>query len=123
MPTHEPAVSEQAHTVEQTTCCIVGGGPAGVVMALLLARWGVPVTLLESHRDFDRDFRGDTVHPATLEVLDQLGLADDLLKIPHGELRKMSFMTPDGPFTLLDGQSLKTKFPFVATLPQARFLE
>jgi 2-polyprenyl-6-methoxyphenol hydroxylase-like FAD-dependent oxidoreductase len=93
------------------------------MLALLLGRQGVPVTLLESHPDFDRDFRGDTVHPATLEILDQLGLADDLLKLPHGELRNLSFQTPAGPFTLLEGRRLKTKFPFVAMLPQARFLD
>src|SRR5262245_18499986 len=86
MPSHEPAANEPAQTVEETACCIVGGGPAGVVMALLLARWGIPVTLLEAHKDFYHDFRGDTVLPSTLEVLDQLGLADRLLQIPHGKL-------------------------------------
>ena len=61
-----------------TRCCIVGAGPAGVMVSLLLARAGIPVTLLEAHRDFDRDFRGDTIHPATLEVLEQIGLAKRL---------------------------------------------
>ena len=70
----------------QTSCCIVGGGPAGMMLALLLARQQVPVTLLESHHDFDRDFRGDTIQPSALETLDQLGLADRLLQMPHGKL-------------------------------------
>src|SRR5262249_33550106 len=61
---------------EHTQCCIVGGGPAGVMLALLLARQGVRVTLLEQHHDFDRDFRGDTLHPSVLEILDQLGLVE-----------------------------------------------
>jgi NADPH-dependent 2,4-dienoyl-CoA reductase/sulfur reductase-like enzyme len=60
----------------KTNCCVVGGGPAGMMLSLLLARQGVPVTLLEGHKDFERDFRGDTVHPSTLEILDQLGLAE-----------------------------------------------
>lgn len=67
---------ERTSEATKTNCCIVGGGPAGVMLSLLLARAGVPVTLLEAHKDFDRDFRGDTIHPSTLEVLDQVGLAD-----------------------------------------------
>src|SRR5262249_3963508 len=62
----------------QTTCSVVGAGPAGVILSLLLSRQGVPVTLLEAHKDFDRDFRGDTIHPSTLELLDELGLAEPL---------------------------------------------
>ncbi len=107
----------------ETACCIVGGGPAGVVLALLLARRGVPVTLLESHRDFDRDFRGDTIHPATLEALDQLGLADRLLQFPHGKLEAMQFTSSGTVTTIARFGRLKTRFPYIMILPQVRFLE
>src|SRR5215470_2802561 len=81
--THTPATRapEEIQSVEETACCIVGGGPAGAVLSLLLARQGIAVTLLELHNDFDRDFRGDTIHPSVMEVLDQLGLADRLLQL------------------------------------------
>src|SRR6476469_8053219 len=74
----------------QTTCCIVGGGPAGAFLALLLARQGIPVMLLEAHKNFDRDFRGDTVHPSTMEIMDELGLADRLLELPHSKVRQLT---------------------------------
>ena len=70
----------------QTTCCIVGGGPAGMMLGFLLARAGVRVTVLEKHKDFLRDFRGDTVHPSTLEVMHELGLLDEFLKLPHSQV-------------------------------------
>src|SRR5262249_50734005 len=77
------AAEEPVVAVRRTACCVVGGGPGGVMLALLLARRGVDVTLLEAHPTFDRDFRGDTIHPGILEILDQVGLADRLLELPH----------------------------------------
>src|SRR5438132_9872813 len=100
------------HDVEQTTGCIVGGGPAGAVLALLLARQGIAVTLLEAHADFDRDFRGDTLHPSILEVLDEIGLADRLLELPHAKVSTATLPTPSGPIQVLDLHCLKTRFPF-----------
>jgi 2-polyprenyl-6-methoxyphenol hydroxylase-like FAD-dependent oxidoreductase len=107
----------------ETGCCIVGGGPGGAVLALLLARRNIPVVLLEAHDDFDRDFRGDTLHPSVMEIMDQIGLADGVLRIRHSEIRKFSFATPDGPVTLADLGRLDTKFPFIAMVPQSKFLE
>jgi 2-polyprenyl-6-methoxyphenol hydroxylase-like FAD-dependent oxidoreductase len=128
MAAKQPNIEDQDEerkvvATRQTTCCIVGGGPGGAVLALLLARKNIPVVLLEAHDDFDRDFRGDTIHPSVLEIMDQLGLADRLLERRHSKLRTATFMTPDGPVTLADLGRLKTKFPFIAMIPQARFLE
>lgn len=107
----------------EAECCIVGGGPAGLILALLLARKGVQVALLEGHKDFDRDFRGDTIHPSTLEALDEIGLADKLLELPHSKLRKVGFKSANGTFNAADLGRLKTRFPFIALMPQVRFLE
>src|SRR5881227_2007267 len=108
-----PSSEEAVQSVRQTSCCIVGGGPAGIVLGLLLARRGIPVVVLESHKDFERDFRGDTVHPSTLEILDQLGLAEPLLKQPHGTMRALRIITPQGALTLGDLSRLPTRFPYV----------
>ena len=116
-------VAHERHEPQRTTCCIVGGGPGGAVLALLLARKGVPVMLLEAHEDFDRDFRGDTVHPSILEIMDQLGLADRLHQFRHSKIHTARFMTPTGPVTVADFRRLKTRFPYIMTLPQAQFLE
>lgn len=104
-------------------CCVVGGGPGGMVLAYLLARAGVAVTLLETHRDFDRDFRGDSLHPATLELMDQLGLAEQLLRLPHHKARHFRFRTPRATYTTTDYSRLKSRFPYVALMPQSRFLD
>ena len=104
-------------------CCIAGGGPAGAVLALLLARRGVPTTLLEAHEDFDRAFRGDTVHPSTLEMLDDLGLADPLLTRDHARLHRMTLQSDEVTVVLADFTRLRSRFPFIAMIPQAEFLD
>src|SRR5256885_15278285 len=92
--THGFKESPHVLDVQQTTCCVVGAGPAGAILSFMLARQGIPVILLESHLDFDRDFRGDTLHPSILEVMDELGLADRLLQLPH---TKLSLVAPPAP--------------------------
>jgi 2-polyprenyl-6-methoxyphenol hydroxylase-like FAD-dependent oxidoreductase len=127
VPSLESAMAETADDapVEVTTrnCLVVGGGPAGVMLAYLLARAGVSVTLLESHRDFERDFRGDTVHPSTLEAIDALGLSEKLHALPHAKMRAMRIRTPDGERTMADFRRVRTKFPYIMILHQARFLD
>src|SRR6266404_6221175 len=118
-----PEAADQVLDVQQTTCCVVGGGPAGMMLALLLARRGVPVTLLESHLDFDRNFRGDTLHPALLEILDEICLAERLLRLPHVKWYGPTLLTVSGPFSPVDFTRLNSKFPFMVVIPQERFLE
>src|SRR5215469_54692 len=120
----------KAEQVEETTCCIVGAGPAGAVLALLLARKGIPVVLLEEHMDFDRDFRGDTVHPAAMQILKEIDLDRAALALPHTEIHVLAVGAAgrattdgDGAFTLADFRYLKTPFPFITFMPQKRFLE
>src|SRR5262245_19220024 len=117
----ETTPAPEVASTRQTTCCVVGAGPAGAVLALLLARQGVRVLLLESHHDFDRDFRGDTVHPSTLELLDRIGLARELLQQPHGRLHEARITTPAASWPLADFRRLKPRYPYVALIPQPRF--
>jgi 2-polyprenyl-6-methoxyphenol hydroxylase-like FAD-dependent oxidoreductase len=107
----------------RTTCCVVGSGPGGAVLALLLARKGVNVTLLEAHPNFDREFRGDTIHPSVMELMDELGLAERLLKLRHSKIQNFTFQTTAGPFTPVNMSRLKTKFPYITMMPQTSFLE
>src|SRR5579872_2034985 len=123
MQNQEATQTKQSEQLEETTCCIAGAGPAGAVLALLLARKGIPVMLLEEHMDFDRDFRGDTVHPSVMEILDEIGLADRLLQIKHTRVLGLPVQTATGTITLADFRSLKTRFNYIAMIPQARFLE
>ncbi|WP_456621144.1 FAD-dependent oxidoreductase [Bradyrhizobium sp. P5_C12] len=103
-------------------CCIVGGGPAGMMIGYLLGRAGIDVVVLEKHADFFRDFRGDTVHPSTLQVMDELGLIDGFLKLPHQRLQTMDGLFGGTPVRIADLRRLRTKYPFIAFMPQWDFL-
>jgi 2-polyprenyl-6-methoxyphenol hydroxylase-like FAD-dependent oxidoreductase len=115
--------SEPVVDTQRTTCCVVGGGPGGMMLALLLARQGVPVTLLEQHKDFDRDFRGDTIHPSTLELLDQIGLAEPLHDLSHSKIYGPTLRIANSSFSPVDFRRLKTRFPYILLVQQARFLD
>jgi 2-polyprenyl-6-methoxyphenol hydroxylase-like FAD-dependent oxidoreductase len=110
-------------TTLTTRCCIAGGGPAGMMLGLLLARAGVEVMVLEKHADFLRDFRGDTIHPSTLEVMHELGLVDELLALPHQEIRELTGMVGGERITLAEFGHLPVHCPFIALLPQWDFLD
>jgi 2-polyprenyl-6-methoxyphenol hydroxylase-like FAD-dependent oxidoreductase len=107
----------------QTRCCIAGGGPAGMILGFLLARMGVEVYVLEKHGDFLRDFRGDTIHPSTLDIMYELGILDKFLKRPHQELRELSGRVGAETVTISDFTHLHTHCRFVALMPQWDFLD
>ncbi|MDQ3788732.1 MAG: FAD-dependent oxidoreductase [Actinomycetota bacterium] len=109
--------------MERTTCLVVGGGPAGMVLGLLLARAGVAVTVLEKHADFLRDFRGDTVHPTTLDLLDELGLGEAFAKLPQSRLERAQLPTPRGMVPFGDFTQLSGKHNYIAMVPQWDLLD
>jgi len=104
-------------------CCIVGGGPAGMVLGLLFARAGIDTIVLEKHADFLRDFRGDTIHPSTLEAMDDLGLLDEFLTLPHEKAYVLSGKVGNTTLAMADFTHLPTKAKFVAFMPQWHFLD
>lgn len=107
----------------KTVCCIVGGGPAGVMLGFLLARAGVEVVVLEKHADFFRDFRGDTIHPSTMQVMDELGLLDDLLKIKHSKVQSLSGSIGGVEIRIADFSHVPGRSKFLAFMPQWDFLK
>jgi 2-polyprenyl-6-methoxyphenol hydroxylase-like FAD-dependent oxidoreductase len=109
-------------TVLQVRCCIVGGGPAGMMLGYLLARAGVDVVVLEKHADFFRDFRGDTIHPSTLEVIAELGVLDAFLRVPHQKVRALAGWIGDVYLPFADFTHLPTRCKFLAFMPQWDFL-
>jgi 2-polyprenyl-6-methoxyphenol hydroxylase-like FAD-dependent oxidoreductase len=109
---------------ERTTCCVVGGGPAGIVLGLLLARGGVDVTVLEKHADFLRDFRGDTVHPSTLRLLDELGLGERFASLPQSRVEQVVLpLEGGGELVVADFRRLRTAHPYIAMVPQWDLLD
>ena len=109
--------------MDKTTCCIVGGGPAGTMAGLLLARAGVEVTVLEKHADFLRDFRGDTVHPSTVRLIDELGLGAEFAELPHSELTRMCMYAGDRMVVAADLTRIPGRYRHIAMVPQWDFLD
>src|SRR6478609_10594817 len=121
MDAHSFSQQPSGRTIK-VRCCIVGGGPAGMMLGYLLGRAGIDVVVLEKHADFFRDFRGDTVHPSTLQVMHELGLIDGFLKLPHERLQKMDGMFGGASVRLADLSRLDANYPFIAFMPQWDFL-
>jgi 2-polyprenyl-6-methoxyphenol hydroxylase-like FAD-dependent oxidoreductase len=121
MDARTPSERKPSRTIT-TRCCIVGGGPAGMMLAYLLGRAGVETLVLEKHEDFFRDFRGDTVHPSTLQVMRELGLIDDFLKLPHQQLQTLDGQFGGTKIRIADLSRTKANYPFIAFMPQWDFL-
>lgn len=109
-------------SIIHTTCCIAGGGPAGMMLGVLLARAGIDVVVLEKHADFLRDFRGDTIHPSTLEVIHEMGLLDAFLARPHQKIHQVNGVLDDTEITFADFSHLPVTCPYIALMPQWDFL-
>ena len=107
---------------KKTQVCIIGGGPAGIVAAYLFVLRGISVVLLEGKADFNREFRGDTLHASSLEILDQLGLADEIMQQANSRAQELSFIIAGRMMTMADFSAMDCKFPYVALIPQERFL-
>ncbi|MBX7146328.1 MAG: FAD-dependent oxidoreductase [Alphaproteobacteria bacterium] len=114
-------VSEKTLSLS-TTCCIAGGGPAGMMIGLLLAKAGIDIIVLEKHNDFLRDFRGDTVHPSTMEIIHELGLLNDFLTLPHQKIFTLNGRVGDHNIAIADFTNLSVHAPFIAMMPQWDFL-
>ncbi|MEQ1718735.1 MAG: FAD-dependent oxidoreductase [Hyphomicrobium sp.] len=108
---------------QQVSCAIAGGGPAGLMLGVLLARAGVKVAVLEKHADFLRDFRGDTIHPSTMSVMDELGWLDEFLKLPHTRVPDLAAQFGNQRLRMVDFSRLAVKAPFIAMMPQWDFLD
>ena len=114
---------EKPEEFRRAACCVIGCGPAGAMLGLMLAREGVDVLVLEKHADFLRDFRGDTLHPSTMEIMDELGLADGLLDLEHTKAPRIEARLPGGTVTVADLSRLKTRYPYITFMPQWDFLD
>src|SRR5262245_9116561 len=117
-----PQDNDPAGTTLAVRCCVAGGGPAGMMLGYLLARAGVEVLVLEKHGDFLRDFRGDTVHPSTLQIMHELGLLDRFLALPHQRIPELRVRMGDRMVPVADFAHLPTRCRFIAMMPQWDFL-
>lgn len=115
-------MAENSQTME-VTCCIAGGGPAGMMLGFLLARVGIDVLVLEKHADFLRDFRGDTIHPSTLQVMDELDLIEEFLTLPHQKVERLAIQVEGCTFEIADFSRLPIPYRFIAFMPQWDFLD
>ncbi|AFZ15510.1 monooxygenase FAD-binding protein (plasmid) [Crinalium epipsammum PCC 9333] len=120
----EAIIPDTILDVQETSCCIVGGGPTGIVLALILARQGIQVTLLEAHKTFERDFRGDLIQAGAMEIMDELGLTEQLLaQVPHSKTSQMEFSLCGQTVSFANFSKLKTRHPYITIIPQVKLIE